>query len=475
MPPSKHPLEITEIVHQIVSYIPTKDLATCILVSKRWREMLLPVLWRKIELQIGSWLSNSPHPSDIFRRRHLIQDLTITGDPFGVENFQYPNLLDLTICDVQQDRRVFLDVRRMFPALFHLTLVDANISDATWSTLSAHPRLRYLHLSRTGVNDSAGFWNACMNLETLELNIVTIANGRIPRDIEFRRMRTLDLNDVQGVDTATQFDLFLRSPKLEFMRWTVDNLQDHPSPNLITRPIQRGHWPHLDTLLVDFGLQDTDMASVLEGAGDRRRGIASFKVSGPALGVRAFKSLGFHFSTLVHLNLKKSYATTSSMFLDILCRCPMLEVFIARSILARDVAKGEPWQCRNLQRLAVCFRFEETERSLQSSVFQRLSTLTFLESLMLYHPSNDRAYEGCEVLRFRLEHGLRQLERLERLRSLEFGCSRRAVYYPQLGVREVEWLTKSLNLGLVSGNLHRDRREDARLKDELRQRGVSVI
>lgn len=75
-----------------------------------------------------------------------------------------------------------------------------------------------------------------------------------------------------------------------------------------------------------------------------------------------------------------------AVVLDMLCFCPRLEVLLAKGVSSKDVEKRGPWVCQQLRELKIWFHFESQERHLQALVFERISTLTRLERLIMECP-----------------------------------------------------------------------------------------
>ncbi|KAK3836439.1 MAG: hypothetical protein JOS17DRAFT_787613 [Linnemannia elongata] len=73
------------------------------------------------------------------------------------------------------------------------------------------------------------------------------------------------------------------------------------------------------------------------------------------------------------------------MILDILTRCPLLEVFKARSVSVSHLRSNlEPWNCLRLKRLGVFFATDLTRPNDDPEfVFEQLSRLERLETLDL--------------------------------------------------------------------------------------------
>ncbi|KAF9362833.1 hypothetical protein BGX34_005409 [Mortierella sp. NVP85] len=472
--PTDNPLDKPEIALLIASYLQQPDLSACIRVSKAWRDEFLPLLWREIVFNTETPLLG-PHPASVCRYRHLIYNLTILGDPFEVEGFCYPNLRTLTLLrnDESSPRDVFLNIDRMCPSLLNLTFDDVPVAAAIWSTVSTHRHLNSLALYCCEVTTATapGFWRVCANLETLTLVSVNIEGGRIPDDVVFNRMRTLEFVSIDWFgsnpvfDGDAQLDMILRCPNLSKLDWGL------PFYMHITHPVRNGYLPHLRDLRLGGELGDRDLALLLERIKDGPETLARLVLSFCSVEEQASRLLGLHFDTLVELDLEKCELSTRSLRRDILCGCRNLKTLSAGVIPAKDIAEGGPWVCQQLRKLVIWFRFEASEKDLQALVFGHLSALVQLEELRMRFPKHEEYDEGDSMLEFRLDCGLGQLASLQQLKYLKFdpGC----VFKPQLEAKDVEWMVENWkNIIGIFGDLNKVTEENDRLKLVLRDQGI---
>ncbi|KAG0237988.1 hypothetical protein BGX31_003380 [Mortierella sp. GBA43] len=482
MPP-KNPLEIPEIVDLIAAYLESGAIATCLLVSKVWHDSFLPHRWRVIRAGHGSrnqWSNQrGPHPVDVYRHRHLIQDLSLLGDLSGLDKYQYPNLhklrIDLSSTSIIPDHWISLDFTETCPSMVVLNFDSVNLTSESWRSLSAHEHIKKLHLTRVEIHapEASLFWKTCEGLESLTLNEVTFEHADIPPDLLFHRLHKVVMWRIEGLDDAAQLDLILRSPKLADVDWASDGSRSAIHPTILSRPIGNRHWPHLNKLFIDCELRDSELASILDGVGDGSGNMVQLWLIRCLLGRQASRALGVHFGTLVKLNLTGCVSASSSIFRDILCSCDQLEELLARNVFAKDVVESGPWVCRRLQRLKICFRFKASEQDLQKLIFQRLATLLHLETLIMHLPLRDECND--EVLEFRLDCGLEELVTLQRLTILSFDIfSDRGSYYPQLGKDEVDWIVNNLNLERIRGDLNRDRFLNEQLKAAIEFHEIAI-
>ncbi|KAF9353867.1 hypothetical protein BGX34_011334 [Mortierella sp. NVP85] len=488
MPP-RNPLELPEITGRVASFLENKDLASCVCTSKSWRDMFLPYQWRVVEAGTkpddeedgpSSTYWFGPYPENIDDHRHFIRNLSLSGAAWKLEGFHYPALRSLTINFHNRPESLgltlSLDLTETCPLLAHLALAYVKVAPMSWTAMSTHSHIKSLKLWDVHVEtDSAPlFWKACQKLENLEMGQVIIEGG-IPEEMVLDRMRKLTMTLMGELDEAEQMDLILQSPHLEFLIWEVDEFGSANAGTLIRRPIQNNHWPHLDKLHIGCDFLETDLASLLGGAGHGLGNIVDLRLSNCQVGPQTSKALSAHFETLVKVDIIECYSFPSSTILDIMRCCPRLEVLQAKNVFAREITDHGPWACQQLRELTICFRVEESERDLHQVVFERLSTLVRLEKLRMWIPSPNDSDEG--VLEFRLDCGLGQLASLQQLTTLAFSQNMFTgeSYTPQFDMEEVAWMVeKWKKLERVVGSLNRDTRVDSQLRSVIKSRGIAT-
>jgi hypothetical protein len=472
----ENPLEIPEIVGLVASHLEGKDLARCVQVSKKWRDLLLPYRWRTV--RAGSWPLNipqpfprrriGPHPSDLYRHRHLIHDLSLSGDTAGLENYNYPNLrklsIDVTICAEDPEREVFLELVEMFPSLVELQLHATKLASSSWVALSMHPSITSLRLSEGVIKamDEPLFWEVCQRLESLSLFMVTFNNGAIPAGAVLDRLHQLNFTAVGNLAISDQLDLILRCPNLKVLKWHGSGIGDF-NEQLNTDLIPKGYWHCLQELMIGHYFRDEQVASILEGVDPGN--LVDLALANCCLGEQATEALRPHYATLVQLDISECRSVSSTVSRDVLSSCPRLKILYTNIVLARDVVNGGPWVCQQLKELVIGFLFGELELDLQQEVFRRLSTLTRLEYLKMRIPSDEESFEEEHVLEFRLENGLEQLATLQQLKSIHFDDLEGRPYIPQMRKNEALWmLTNWKNLKRITGELNDDPSIDRKLK-----------
>lgn len=482
MPP-RDPLEIPEMMDQVASRLEKGDLARGVRVSKGWRDMLLPHLWRDVQARFSRFPEGSIHSCRgpdrdiIYSHRHLIENLYLIGGLNGLDQCHYPNLqklrLELPFFKCQGDCTT-MDFTKTAPLLAHLKMGHMDIGSAFWETLSTHPHIRHLYLREIKTVATQAFWTTCTKLTSLGIVGVTF-EGNVPFFGTFDQLCQLTIrNPKKGMEVEDQLDLVLRCPKLESLSWQMTR-----GLMLVKHPIQMNHWPHLCQLYIGGYLQDTNLVSILEGTKSDHGSIVDPRQSSCPLEAHSSKDLRVLFGGLEKVDLSMCYSSSSSTVLRILCHCPRLKVLNARSVLAKDIAQGGPWACQQLRELKLYFRVREKEQDLQPFVFERLSTLTQLEVLIMEYPCGGDDYQSLltdicrDALLFRLDCGMGHLASLQQLTKLHFLDN--PSYIPHLDVDEAVWMVDNWKkLKTIRGRLNEDDVVNARIKRILEPHGICL-
>src|SRR5690349_18234358 len=157
----KYPLELPEIADMVALYLEGKDLAGCVRVCKRWRDLFLSHRWR--DIRVGTrradlgWTKHwvGPHPDHVYSHRHLIQNLKIQKELAGLDKHHYPNLrqLEIDLSDVAcyRESEFLSELREMFPVLEHLRLKSVRLASTFWESFVVHPHIKILELDRIDI------------------------------------------------------------------------------------------------------------------------------------------------------------------------------------------------------------------------------------------------------------------------------------------------------------------------------------
>ncbi|KAK3805568.1 MAG: hypothetical protein J3Q66DRAFT_422841 [Benniella sp.] len=468
MPP-KNPLEIPEIMDMVASQLNKSDLALCVCVSKTWRDIFLPHIWRSVHraFEKDGYSSECSGPAQqvLHNHRNLVQELTIDG-PIRMDDIcTHQNLhtlrIDYRYSKARHDiemKAVDWDLTEKSPFLCDLSLSYLIVDTPLCQRLLEHPHLKSFELAVADIEGNAirGFWEACKHLESLGLRIVTF-NGRpmsVHEDAVFERMRNL----VLGLEQM-EWDpiLAFHCPMLETLEWETTHFRVRIS---IHRPLQMDRWHVICGLGTTFyrgpDSQDWDpkWAALIDAIGYSFGSVTHFKHSYGKFGPQSSKALSFHFNTLVRLDIPGSHPAISVLTRAVLCSCPKLEYLnlASSNIFARDIVQDEPWVCQSLQELSVGLRVGETDQDLQPLIFERLSSLVRLKVLNMSR-WKDNCREG--VLNFRLDCGLKQLATLKELALVIFPASKSDTMVQRLEMEDVEWMMNNWkNLKAIQGTLN---------------------
>ncbi|KAF9351400.1 hypothetical protein BGX34_000578 [Mortierella sp. NVP85] len=479
---SQSPLEIPEVTTLVASYLTGGDLASCVRVSKNWRDCFLPHRWRDVtrsnKWSVDSYKHFGPSQEALHNHRHLVRKLSINGRFREDETYTHPNLRHLRIdfsrhSDVyyHNDRGAFdWDLSVKSPLLESLSLSYIEIEPRSCQGISKLPHLRSLKLWKVKIKDVfvPGFWEACKNLESLSMDNVRFEGifVPIPTDTVFAQLRTLSMKDIRELPVSAQLAIAFHSPVLRSFEWEAISIEVRI---LIKHPVQEDLRPQLRSLSIPDEPLDAEWASTIKTIGDCLGNLTYLHLQSGTFGSKAFKALGSHCSSLVDLDL--SYATSPAIK-DVLCSCPMLEKLRVTDVSVKHIIEGGPWVCQQLRELSISFRVKESERNLQSLVFERLSTLVRLTKLDMNNVDEE---SSIGVLEFRSHYGLGQLASLQELRAIGFYWGDDFDKRQQLRRTEVEWMIHNWkNLKGIYGLLNDDDEVHDEYMDLLSHHGILV-
>ncbi|KAF8974809.1 hypothetical protein BGZ46_009715 [Entomortierella lignicola] len=339
---------------------------------------------------------------------------------------------------------------KLNPSLVEVQLADhisSNSSNSNYiGTLAELPHLKLLILENVSIHEDNldDCYRLFEKLETFRTASFDIAKHIAFDNIKFQRMRHLHLSPLLRYNEAGLLELMKAFPRIEHLHVTAP-------PRGIVCLFQNKTWSNLRGITLKMRLKDSDLEHVLRGIDrgtDLTFGLMNF-------GPLAFQALSLHFPTLTKLVIATCNDVTSIMVRDILCSCPCLEHFQAKTVKAKDIVEGGDWACNSLRVLFVHIEFSESEQSLQPKIFQRLSSLVLLCSLSIgldnYRSGETLSY-GLDI---RLSKGLQLLSTLKQLRYLNVKGTIQSV-----GENDAKWISENLkSLKQFYGwrnNTHRD-------------------
>ncbi|KAK3805566.1 MAG: hypothetical protein J3Q66DRAFT_375756 [Benniella sp.] len=99
---SKSRLDIPEFMDIVASHLNERDFAHCLLVSKSWRDMFPPRVWRRIHRRFSPTVDggrdiSGPEQETLHNHRHFVQELSIEGPIEAKEMCTHLNLRTLSI------------------------------------------------------------------------------------------------------------------------------------------------------------------------------------------------------------------------------------------------------------------------------------------------------------------------------------------------------------------------------------------
>ncbi|KAF9362686.1 hypothetical protein BGX34_005664 [Mortierella sp. NVP85] len=201
--PSKDLLEIPEVMGIVASHLGVQDFTSCVCVSRSWRDAFLPHRWRAIRIKFkethDSVKYSGPDNQALHKHRYLIQELTIQG-PFGADKMHvYPSLRSLRIRFREKqsfDPRGVIDwdLTEKSPLLGYLLLAQVDVERLFCKTLSKHSNITSLDLEDVMIKMDVVsiFWEACRNLESLNMNNVFFEGEFVPVEYAWRGMDQLE-------------------------------------------------------------------------------------------------------------------------------------------------------------------------------------------------------------------------------------------------------------------------------------------
>ncbi|KAF9344414.1 hypothetical protein BGX34_005695, partial [Mortierella sp. NVP85] len=476
---AQNPLDIPEVTSHVASYLYRTDLASCVRVSKSWRDIFLPHLWRDVTRSfLNDQITGSRHfgPSQeaLNKHRHLVRYLSLDGYVCEDDVCPLPNLRHLKIYYLNTDMAVTRvretfnwDITEISPLLDRLLICNLDMDRQSCQRLLEHPHLRNLELSKTGIMPDArqDIWEACKNLESLSLKRVRFRGNSpsIPADTVFNRLRTLVIKEID-FGCLQRLPVILHCPILESFELETRSFKVRM---MIKHPIQMDRWSQVASLIIPIFPTDEEWALILERIGNCFENVTCLHVVRGEFGSRSLEALGPYFSNLVDLRLT---SCNSSTITGVLCSCRKLEILHVPDIFADDIAQGGPWVCQQLLELKIGIRVKETDQGLQPLVFKRLSTLVRLTKLDMSGANHDN---GEGVLEFRLDCGLGELAGLQALRTVVYYDAFAVRLRDQIEAKDVEWMIDNWKkLKRIRGVLNINPVVEAQLTDLLKNYGI---
>ncbi|KAF9170893.1 hypothetical protein BGX21_008325 [Mortierella sp. AD011] len=221
--PITNPLDLPEIQLRIVGFLERKDLARCLLVSKAWYKLLLPLVWKET-VAISSELRITPYglmPENLKRHSEHIQILGIHDNIPGQFTATYPKLHALTLGPGNPpENKSFpggdlTDLIELNPSLvlINISSLDHYLQAPFWNAVADLPHLETIQIRDATINnedDAKAFWLSCQNMENLCLTYISfIVRDDIITQLNLTKMRSLELDFVKDMDDMTSHAIAL--------------------------------------------------------------------------------------------------------------------------------------------------------------------------------------------------------------------------------------------------------------------------
>ncbi|KAG0267729.1 hypothetical protein BG011_000041 [Mortierella polycephala] len=471
--PIINPLNLPEILLIIAQFLTRKELSQCVRVSRTWHESFLPKLWETLDFtsvqkaEILHYelalkiLANEPS------RRSFVKNFVCSIVNIPDFPIKFLNLVSLEVeWRLWRNTKNFIDfVSKHIQSIERLSLsnIRLKVPYNFWDVMLSAHRLSELRLRRFHIHHRhclQSFWILCSNLEALHISKSNIPIISSPLDEEdspreaqsFSRLRTMELEDIEGQSLAMQLEWIGICKELESLRWVHRTQQSRFAIviNNFADMALDGKWPKLHSLQIPFtDIQDRDLANILQSMSSVR----VLDATRSRLGPLSFQEIRLHFNTIQRLELSKCPSLTSTMLREILQSCPQLRTLVGKTVLCTwDVVESEkcPWVCTRLRELRIDFEFEQSGENQEydramMNIFEKLSALTMLEILDL--SSVVRSNNHIQLL---LSKGLGQLRSLRHLRLLRINGTKQ-----YMSIEEIQWMkTHWRNLEALEGYMN---------------------
>ncbi|KAF9544516.1 hypothetical protein EC957_011912 [Mortierella hygrophila] len=426
-----------------------------------------PLLWRTISLDDSS--ERQVYFKALQSRADHVHNLSIMTFLPSYYTLSFPRLSSLSLLNDYSFLCAPTFVQRN-PTIKDLFIIDRQslpTKDFWAAVYSEWLQPRSLTVQDVNVTERAAsaFWKACSRFETLRLSFHA-PSASLPKDLAFPQVTHLDLKlDHQRTEpfcAEEQLAFIKACPSLTSLCWSLDHFD---SPMLqFQEALSQRTWTQLnDVELRGSTHLDTEMVTVMDSLPPLKRLVLSRCSFGPL----TFSELKeHHFATLEVLNVVGCERFTSAMAMEVLSKCPRLQVFSCPHIqlkdliqLPQDEQQQQPYTYQQrLRHLGTFISKGDTDPADWTiKAMERLSTFTHLEHLSLcpalldpecHFQAQDQVHVTRNGLDVCLTNGMDRLSGLSKLSFFEFGDSS-----PRMGLEEAQWMAQSWKeLKTVVGN-----------------------
>ncbi|KAF9190675.1 hypothetical protein BGZ51_008317 [Haplosporangium sp. Z 767] len=497
-------LHLPEILSTISEHLDRDDLTVCVRVCRRFYNAFISLIWDDIILDEAMPFLLM-EPAILRAHAEYVHELRISG-AIDVEYYDiyFENLRCLAVDAVNEPLNIpkvstdsynddnehrflasFIRQHATIERLFLCEIYNQDLPYSFWGDIRfRNPKV--LTLGELTVNNGFVdyFWWTCARFEELNFYGMTLPLHNMPSRLCFQDAKKLSLSLTSSSDTEQphnnsgvleQLELIKKFPELETLSWSLRGANQRFPAQEFQWSIKNGVWSKLESLCL-YG-DWSDCTRGFEEVQEVPSSLKALKVVNYWIQPPVFSRVLDQISmTVVSLILQSVYGYTSAMAQDIMTRCPCLKVLKLTFVSIEDIVQSpsRPWVCTQLEVLQITLvKSNGTPLAWEQLVFERLSRLTRLKSLVLYSytskdypypPAVRQAIDEGRTLDLRLEVGLGALSTLTELELLEWGPN-----LQMMGMEEVEWMLmhwKKLSAvrGKVSGDPDRNQELRAALK-----------
>ncbi|KAI8598378.1 hypothetical protein EDD21DRAFT_382664 [Dissophora ornata] len=263
-------------------------------------------------------------------------------------------------------------------------------------------------------------------------------------------------------------------PQLKSLFWC----SHVPNPTYTIRNVTADStWPELQHLELWAYASDMELSFII----GRMKQATVLRLTNSKFESASFLALQPQLPWLKTLSITDVQTSTAAFIPTVLDSCLRLEMLVADGVLVQDLLGGprQPWACKDsLKVLELFFEttvvgsdVEQKQQEEQDYIFERLSELQNLESLIVSPPN--RWTPMCRnqpTLDFRLEKGLGRLATLTQLTHFDFLITEQS-----MTTAEAEWMIDHwVSLEQATGVFNQDEEENSIVSVLLYEAGIAV-
>ncbi|KAF9997144.1 hypothetical protein BGZ80_010175 [Entomortierella chlamydospora] len=496
--PAHSIFDIPHIKDGITRFLSISDLAHCVLASKEWSSLFMPVLWRTINFN-GSIINTKKRLPVLECHPEFIQSLIDFDNKLLSRidlSYQFPNLRSLDYSSTQfhsmKDCRVS-DFLAASPRLEFIGLqlcISKRVDlERLINLLSSHNSLRRASFGLRCAWDPAllpQLLQVCGRFDSLKLHLEEVRGSEKAAKKELRACDEIDaalenMQPMQVRDLSIRLTMLKRRPNMLssllkkctlLERLELIELRDIERLQQVLAVFQNTDFHHLKHLNLSDGTFQHGKADIAMdliralgtrsrdydgGSTDCGRGLESFETYSPfAFGRKCARALvEYHSKTLVALDQSRQQSRDLQLFLDIVCSLPKLRSlrvgiwlgfglgYFGRCISSEDSTLQSPWLCTGLATLDLDLGFppgaqREDSSAWDDSQLDRRLVYLFEQIGRLINLREMSLKFGINLLELRRGY-LSRLSGLKQLRGLDIRGS--SCFH--LGEMEAVWVDEN--------------------------------